>query len=185
MLGADLLAFQTEPDAENFLASVRQFLELYRRRPAPHRRRGTRDLRDRAADRHRPCGVPAQSRDLEVRARATRLRETLGADVVMLGVDRLDYTKGILERLRGYERFLERHPTGAAASPRPDAVLSRDRVPDYGELKRMVDEAVGRIAGRFTYDGDRRLYMYAALGRQALAAYTAPPTSRQTRCATA
>jgi alpha,alpha-trehalose-phosphate synthase [UDP-forming] len=174
MLGADLLAFQTQPDVENFLASVREFLDLPIVGDPPHIVVGGRRVNVVAL----PIGIDhaafrAQARDPEVAARAARLRQTLGADVVMLGVDRLDYTKGILERLRGYERFLERHPEWRRRVCLVQvAVPSRDRVPDYREMKRMIDEAVGRIAGRFTADGRPPLaYVYTGLGRQALAAY--------------
>jgi trehalose-6-phosphate synthase len=91
----------------------------------------------------------------------------------MLGVDRLDYTKGIPERLRAYERFLERHPEWRRRVCLVQiAVPSRDRVPEYRALKRSIDEMVGRIDGRFTYEGRAPLqYMYTALGRERLAAY--------------
>jgi trehalose-6-phosphate synthase len=88
-------------------------------------------------------------------------------------VDRLDYTKGIPERLRAYERFLERHAEWRRRICLVQvAVPSRDRVPEYRELKRSIDELVGRIDGRFTYEGRAPLqYMHTALGREALAAY--------------
>jgi trehalose 6-phosphate synthase/phosphatase len=174
MLGADLIGFQTEHDAANFLASVRQFLKLpVAENPARVVVPG-RQVRVVAL----PIGVDyarfrAQAADPAVSERAARLRKTLGADAVVLGVDRLDYTKGILERLRGFERFLERHPAWRRRICFVQIVVpSRDRVPDYREMKRVIDEAVGRIAGRFTQGGRAPLqYMYTALPREALAAY--------------
>ena len=62
----------------------------------------------------------------------------------MLGVDRLDYTKGIPERIRAFVRLLELHP-----EHRERVVLlqiaepSRGEVPEYQRLKREVDELVG------------------------------------------
>jgi trehalose-6-phosphate synthase len=91
----------------------------------------------------------------------------------MLGVDRLDYTKGILERLRGYERLLERQPESRRRICLVQVTVpSRDRVPQYRDMKREIDETVGRITGRFSYAGRTPLqYMYTALGREALTAY--------------
>jgi len=70
------------------------------------------------------------------------------------GVDRLDYTKGIHERLLAIERLLERHP-GLRRRIAFTQVLvpSRERVAEYGELKREIDETVGRINGRFSERG--------------------------------
>src|SRR5581483_3584518 len=111
LLGADVIGFQTEHDAASFLACVRQFLGVP---VAEHPGRVMLDGRTVQVV-ALPIGIDydhfrAVTREHEVAARAARLRQTLGTEVVMLGVDRLDYTKGILERLRGYERFLERHP---------------------------------------------------------------------------
>ena len=174
LLGADLIGFQTDQDARNFLESVRQFLELpvtasTRRIILPGREVQVTVL---------PIGIDhasfrAEVANAAVRARAARLRETLRADIVMLGVDRLDYTKGIPERLQAFERFLERRPElRRRVCFVQVAVPSRDRVPEYRALKRAIDETVGRIAGRFTHEGRSPVqYLYTALGREHLAAY--------------
>ena len=176
LLGADLIGFQTEPDVRNFLESVRQFLG-FPVSDAPARVRLPE--RDVGVFAH-PIGIDyetfrAHGSDATVQTRAARLRATLGAEVVMLGVDRLDYTKGILERLRGYERFLERRPEWRRRVCLVQvAVPSRDRLPDYRDMKRSIDEAVGRIVGRFTSEGHPPLqYVYTALAREQLAAYYA------------
>src|SRR5438067_5628112 len=72
----------------------------------------------------------------------------------ILGVDRLDYTKGIHERMLAVERLLER-PPGLRRRIAFTQVLvpSRERVAEYGELKREIDETVGRINGRFSERG--------------------------------
>ena len=104
--------------------------------------------------------------------RAARLRARLGAEVVLLGVDRLDYTKGIVERLLGFERFLERQPRWRRrVSLVQITVPSRFRVPQYRELKRQIDETVGRIIGRFTHEARSPLaYHYTELDHERLAA---------------
>ncbi|MEM9177442.1 MAG: bifunctional alpha,alpha-trehalose-phosphate synthase (UDP-forming)/trehalose-phosphatase [Myxococcota bacterium] len=69
---------------------------------------------------------------------------------IILGVDRLDYTKGIPERMRAYERMLEVHPEmRGEVSFVQIAVPSREQVSEYQALKRELDELVGRINGRF------------------------------------
>jgi trehalose 6-phosphate synthase/phosphatase len=174
LLGADLLAFQTEPDAANFLSSVRQFLELPVADDPPRVVLPGREVRVIAL----PIGIDYESfrnqaSEPAVQANAARLREALHVEVVMLGVDRLDYTKGIIERLHGYERFLERHPDWRRRVCLVQiAVPSRVRVPEYRQMKRAIDETVGRIAGRFTHEGRAPVqYMYTALAREKLTAY--------------
>jgi trehalose 6-phosphate synthase len=79
-----------------------------------------------------------------------RLRARVGGDHLLLGVERLDYSKGIPERLLAIERLLERRPSLRRHLVYYQiAVPSRTRVPAYLELKRRVDELVGRINGRF------------------------------------
>jgi trehalose 6-phosphate synthase/phosphatase len=77
-------------------------------------------------------------------------RTTLDPRIV-LGVDRLDYTKGLPEKILAFERLLELHPEHhehvvllQIAEP------SRDELPEYQRLKRQVDELVGRVNGRFS-----------------------------------
>jgi trehalose 6-phosphate synthase/phosphatase len=91
----------------------------------------------------------------------------------VLGVDRLDYTKGILERLLGFERFLESNP---AYHRRVTLVLiavpSRTKVADYAMLKRELDELVGRIIGHFSSEGWVPIrYLYTQFGAEDLVAY--------------
>jgi trehalose 6-phosphate synthase/phosphatase len=93
--------------------------------------------------------------------------------VVILGVDRLDHTKGVLERLLGYERFLESNP---AWHKRVTLVLiaipSRTKVADYATLKRQLDELVGRIVGRFSSEGWVPVrYFYDRFGAEELVSY--------------
>jgi trehalose-6-phosphate synthase len=92
---------------------------------------------------------------------------------VILGVDRLDYTKGIIERLLGFERFLELNPQyRRTVTLVLIAVPSRTKVADYALLKRQVDEVVGRVVGRFSSDGWVPVrYLYTQLEPRELVAY--------------
>lgn len=78
------------------------------------------------------------------------LRSALGARRMILGVDRLDYAKGIPERLRAFETLLEHYPEWRRQiSLVQVSVPSREEVPEYAELRIVVEKLVGRINGRF------------------------------------
>src|SRR5204863_4736379 len=91
------------------------------------------------------------ARSPEVRLRAAQIREDLGnPDRVMLGVDRLDYTKGIEHRLKAYRELLADGRVKV-----PDTVLvqvavpSRERVGHYRVLREKVEREVGGMNGDF------------------------------------
>ena len=174
MLGADLIGLQTDGDAQNFLDCVRHFLDLPSDEERTRVRLPGRDVHVVAL----PVGIEAarlqeQAEDAAVRAHASRLRTTLGADVILLGVDRLDYTKGIPDRLLAFERFLERHPEWRRrVSLVQITVPSQFHVPEFREMKRTIEEIVGRIVGRFSFEGRSPLaYVYTAFDPDQLAAY--------------
>src|SRR5262249_19306048 len=86
------------------------------------------------------AGAPAGRR------RVRALTRTLGGQQVLLGVERLDYTKGLLERLAAFERLLEQWPELRERVLFLQIVVpSRESVPAYKELKSEVDCAIGRI----------------------------------------
>ncbi|TMA79100.1 MAG: trehalose-6-phosphate synthase [Deltaproteobacteria bacterium] len=174
LLGAELIGFQTALDVRNFLDCVQHFLGL----PVAHDpacvQFPEREVRVVAL----PVGIDAgrlraQAADPAIRTHARQLREASAAEVVLLGVDRLDYTKGIPERLLGFERFLERHPDWRRrVSLVQITVPSPFRVPESREMKRTLDETVGRIIGRFSFEGrSPLLYIYTAFDHERLAAY--------------
>jgi alpha,alpha-trehalose-phosphate synthase [UDP-forming]/trehalose-phosphatase len=78
------------------------------------------------------------------------LRASLGERRLILGVDRLDYSKGIPERLTAFGRLLETSPEWRGrVSMIQVSVPSRAEVPEYAELRRHVENLVGRINGEF------------------------------------
>jgi trehalose 6-phosphate synthase len=78
------------------------------------------------------------------------LRAALGQRRLLLGVDRLDYAKGIPERLIAFERLLDRVPGWRGQiSFVQISVPSRAEIPDYAELKQRVENLVGRINGKY------------------------------------
>jgi trehalose 6-phosphate synthase/phosphatase len=174
LLGADVLGFQTPEDAENFVACAARFLRLRSHGDASRIRLPQRDVQVVAL----PIGIDAarfgaQATDPAVQAEAARLRATLAAKVLLIGVDRLDYTKGVIERLLAYERFLEQKAEWRGRVCLVQiTVPSRFHVPEYRDMKRQIDETVGRIVGRFTHEGRTPLsYLYTALDHEQLSAY--------------
>ncbi|MFH0811185.1 MAG: trehalose-6-phosphate synthase [Pseudomonadota bacterium] len=108
-------------------------------------------------------------------ARLKRLTRHLEGCQVVLGVDRLDYTKGIHERLAAVERLLEEHPEHCQRVVFIQvAVPSRTRLAGYRNMKRQIDEKVGQINGRFT-DGSWLpvRYLYRCMPPETLGAYYA------------
>jgi trehalose 6-phosphate synthase/phosphatase len=155
MLGSDVIGFHLASYARNFLACVERFAGF----PVDYDR-GTVDMHGREVRVVAwPIGIDAdafevRARSPEIELRAGRIRRQLGSAKMILGVDRLDYTKGILERLQGFERFLEQTPSfRRQVTFFQIAVPSRERVEEYRRMKREIDEAVGRISGRFTTEG--------------------------------
>ncbi len=175
VLGSDVVAFHTDAYRENFLRTCRQLLPEVRLDGDAVLLPGGRSVR---------CSVHPISVDVAaltdlvgqpwVRRQTRRLRDQLGPRTVMLGVDRLDYTKGILQRLGALERLLERR-----ADLRGGITLiqiaepSRDEEPKYRQIRSEVEQTVGRINGRFTEPG-RAVpvrYMYRTIPLRRLVSY--------------
>ncbi len=111
--------------------------------------------------------------DPETVTTARRIKEELNAEHLILGVDRLDYTKGIRERLFTLEEFFEEYPEyQGAVSFLQIAVPSRTHVPEYQELKEEIDYQIGRINGKFSKGGWIPIhYFYHGLPQEELIAY--------------
>jgi alpha,alpha-trehalose-phosphate synthase [UDP-forming] len=174
LLGADLIGFQRGADATNFRRACRRAAGLVTsgslvRVPAEEHVPAGEFAAVRPAGARRVRPVPASRQALtatfpisidsagfaeiatreDVRERAKGFRQALGEpDVVLLGIDRLDYTKGILHRLTAYGELLSE---GRFGSLRTALVLvaspSRERVEQYRLLRDEVEGAVSRING--------------------------------------
>ena len=165
ILGADLIGFHVDPYTDNFLDCVEHCL---------------------------PARVDRQNRLIEHGGRTTRVGSypigidfdffanfsqsapdfLRGSERVILGVDRLDYTKGIPQKLRAFERLLELHPEHRGQVVLLQlAVPSRSQVSEYQTLKKNIDEIVGRIGGRFaTADWSPIRYLYQSIDQEQLTA---------------
>src|SRR5215468_5989126 len=108
------------------------------------------------------------------------LNEQFAGRTLLLGVDRLDYTKGIVERVLAVEMLLERRADlHSKLAFLQIAVPSRDSVPEYRNLRGTVERHIGRINGQFTEPGSDVPvhYLYRGLPQQQLAAYYASAAS--------
>jgi len=150
LLGADVVGFQTRASRSNFLTVATRLVSA-QREPNGVIYEGRR-VRAGAF----PVSIDVErfqraSRDPRVIARAEELRQQLGGGrKLILGVDRLDYTKGIDLRLAAFYEWL-----GRPGSSIRDAVLvqiavpSREQIPGYQELRSRVEQLVGRINGDY------------------------------------
>ena len=149
LLGADIIGFHTDDYTRHFLSSTHRLLGY-------EYTMGQINADDRIirADTF-PMGIAYERfskaiEDPKVQREITKLRKSLPERKIILSVDRLDYTKGIPQRLEALNTFLERNPMYRekiifilVATP------SRTQVNHYKLLKRQIDELVGRINGKY------------------------------------
>jgi trehalose 6-phosphate synthase len=172
LLGADLVGFQRPLAAQNFLQLTGRLLGLDPQ--DEHVGYEGRTVTARAF----PISIDVAeveelAADPDVQSEARRLRSELGGDRrLLLGVDRLDYTKGIEQRLEAYGELL----ADGTFSP-GDVVLvqvatpSRMRVREYQELRARVEREVGRINGEYGAVGQVPVhYLFQSMNRADLVA---------------
>lgn len=172
LLGADVLGFHLPEYANHFRHCVKRFT-AHRVTADGIEYRG-RTVRTVAA----PVGIPVQesqalAADPEIGEQAEKIRQIMGNRQIILGVDRLDYTKGIPERLAAFEGLL-RKDRGARTRYALVQVMvpSRTDVKAYADLKREIDRMVGDINGRYAETGRVPVhYLYRNLSRRALFAH--------------
>ncbi|MDX2026092.1 alpha,alpha-trehalose-phosphate synthase (UDP-forming) [Microcella sp.] len=153
LLGADVIGFQRVADAGNFSRAVRRLLGYATRTPEIRVADGAGGHRTVIAKAF-PISIDvAEFEEIagrpEVQARAQQIRDDLGnPSTIMLGVDRLDYTKGIRHRLKAFGELLDEGALSVG-----DAVLvqvaspSRERVAAYMQLRDEIELTVGRLNG--------------------------------------
>ena len=174
MLGADIVGFQTKWYLRNFFDCVEFLLGAEVNRETNEVTYNGRTSR---------CGAFPISIDYErfkevalseqTQKRVKNIRDAFGTKNIAIGVDRLDYTKGVVERLLAVEKMIERYP-----DMRKNFVFiqltvpSRENVAEYRAMRRTIDEIVGRINGRFAGGGWVPIhYYYRSLKFETLVAY--------------
>jgi trehalose 6-phosphate synthase/phosphatase len=164
LTGADLIGFHTYDYARHFLSSLLRIQGL-------EQDFGRVTVGDRAIKVDTfPLGVDINRYSTayerpEVKHELEALRQQVGERKVILTVDRLDFSKGIIQRLKAFEKFLSRHPEWLGRVTLLSLLVpSRTRVPEYQNLKSQVDELIGRINGQLSQPGWAPItYLYRSL----------------------
>ncbi len=171
VLGADLIGFHTFDYMRHFLSAVTRICGF-------NNTHGQIETQDRTivADAF-PMGIDygkyaEAAASAIVKKRELQFRQSFGKQRIILSIDRLDYTKGIAQRLEAFEKFLIKYPGFIEKVTLLMLVVpSRDQVPQYQQLKEQVDEMVGRINARFrTISWTPIQYFYRSFPLESLSA---------------
>jgi len=177
LLDFDLVGFQTVRDRRNFIQCVRLLLpevKVSGRGAVWTMRIGERELRVGA------FAISVDSAEFERRAGraevaelAQEIREREPGRKLVLGIDRLDYTKGVPQKLQAFRTLLRRHPEMQGQVTLIQVVVpSREEIPRYQEHKTLVDSLVGEINGEFTRGSWAPIrYVHRSLEGERLSAY--------------
>ncbi|MFO1067033.1 MAG: trehalose-6-phosphate synthase [Geminicoccaceae bacterium] len=149
MCGYDIVGFQSHADVDEFESYVQRELEGHRDE-AGLLQVGERRLQAEAI----PIGIDVDdvvrlANSLDSRRQAQALASTLHGRALILGVDRLDYSKGIPDRLRAFDSMLREHADWKGKTTLIQICApSREDVQEYQDLRRAVERRAGHINGR-------------------------------------
>lgn len=150
LLGADLIGFHTHDYMRHFVSATERVLDTHF-----HLDQVKHDNRLVYVETF-PMGINYELYnnavlEPDIQQKAKELKHTFGDSKLILSVDRLDYSKGILHRLEGFYRFIENNPEyRECVSLAMIIVPSRSNVDQYSSLKISIDEMIGRINGRYS-----------------------------------
>ncbi|WP_257669337.1 bifunctional alpha,alpha-trehalose-phosphate synthase (UDP-forming)/trehalose-phosphatase [Parapedobacter tibetensis] len=161
MLGADLLGFHTFDDVRHFVSSATRIAGI-----RSHSNRLEVDGRAVFVEPY-PMGIDSErfsklSADNDVLQGVSQLKENYKGQKIILSIDRLDYSKGILQRLEAFDLLLAENPDfHKKLTLYMIVVPSRDTVPEYQKLKDQIDRLVGQINAQYgSYDWYPIAYFY-------------------------
>jgi trehalose 6-phosphate synthase/phosphatase len=149
MLGADVIGFHTYDDVRHFISSANRIINV---QGVSNELRV--DNRLVIADAF-PMGIDYQkfkqlSEDKAVRQHERKIKKLVDHKKLIISIDRLDYSKGIVQRLLAYQLFLERYPEWRGKVTMLQLVVpSRDNVPKYKELKEEMNRMISEINGKY------------------------------------
>lgn len=172
MLGADLIGFHTFDDARHLVQSTRRLVPSVIASSNEinyHNRSIIVDSFPMGIDSqkfHSLVNTPAVQENLET------LSKNFNGIKIILSIDRLDYSKGILQRLQAYEQLLQTNPEYVGKTVLYMIVVpSRDTVPQYSQLRDEIDKFVGSINARYrTIDWQPVFYFYRSFPVEELSA---------------
>ena len=177
LLQYDLVGFQTETDVSNFV----RYLASEHRGTSQAFEATENQFVFSSGDRRTRIGACPVGLDVEEFQRRARravgsafvreVVESLGGRSLVIGVDRLDYSKGLVQRMDAFERFYELHAEWRAkVTYLQIAPPSRSEIPEYSELEQAVGAAAGRINGKYGEVAWTPIrYLNRTYGRSALA----------------
>jgi trehalose 6-phosphate synthase/phosphatase len=160
LLGADLIGFHTQEYKQHFISTVESVINIQFKL-------------DHLLTDNRIVHVDAFAMGInysqyyeailnpKVQEKAETLKKNFGNHKLMLSVDRLDYSKGILHRLKGFAQFLQHYPAYREMISLVMVVVpSRDKVNRYADLKKKIDETIGSINGTYSTLNWRPVYYF-------------------------
>lgn len=172
LIGADLVGFHTHDDVKHFLTSIHRILGLDNKMGEVRNKE-----RILYADAF-PLGIDYKKFERAAKSKKTEKHiEQFGKEFrngkLILSIDRLDYSKGIPERLRAFELFLETYPEYLEKVALLMIVVpSREQVQMYKNLKTEIDELVGGINAKYrTLNWSPIIYLYRSFPFQSLSAF--------------
>ncbi len=178
MLKYDLIGFHTIQSKRNFIRCVKKIIKNVQIDKKAESNESVSELR--LGNRKVRIGVFPISIDYnefflkawdsDVYKRSKEIRKNPPETKNILGVDRLDYTKGILEKLKAFQMFLTRFPKFHKKAHLIQLVVpSRREITAYADLKYKIEQLVGEINGAFgTDDWQPVLFMFRSLDRSEL-----------------
>jgi trehalose 6-phosphate synthase len=177
LLQFDLIGFQTTKDQNNFLACLNRCLARVRISTIGNdavvstKRRWTKIATYPISVDYE--SLSAHSCDQAVVGEVEAIRSKMGQTRIILGVDRLDYTKGIPERLFAFRTLLEHNPQlRGKVTLLQFVVPSREQIPEYRDLKIRLERLVSQINGEYATPGWSPIqYFYRSISTAELMAY--------------
>ncbi len=177
LLCYDLIGFQTEHDMHNFVSCAQSLITELSMQDAGKQVRLKLHDRDILVGAFSISidydGFTKRSRDEDVMKQAAAIRSHMGEQQLVLGIDRLDYTKGIPRRLNAFAEVLTAYPELRRRITFLQVIIpSRTDVMRYQTLKEDIERLIGEINGRFTQPGWTPIqYMHRGLCETELLAY--------------
>ena len=171
LLGADLIGFHTHEYVQHFLKTMRmvsghdhRYREIFARKTIVKA-----DLFPLGIDFEKFSQAASEEK---VGVHKSAIQGKFGALKILFSVDRLDYTKGVTHRLSGFERFLELSPASRGKVVFIIVVVpSRQIVSKYNERRKLIEEQIGRINGKYsTLEWQPIIYRYSQVSFEELCA---------------
>lgn len=171
LMGADVIGFQTPDDVQHFKDTAIKMLEL------SFNGNETVEQSRKTIVKSFPISIDYEKYkslacDELTMVKEQEIRHIAGDIKLAVSVDRLDYSKGIIQRLKAYERFLDKYPQWIGKVTLIHLIVpSRDNVKNYKELKEEMDQLIGNINGRFsTFSWRPVMHFYRSFSPELLSA---------------